>query len=80
MGVDVLVRRDNRNLNNRAKQEATEERQAEIEDRQKTVTNPLEPAKRHGNEPSRGAQVDAELQAEDEEMLRKKGLYNGTSH
>jgi hypothetical protein len=27
----------------------------------------------HGNEPSRGAKIDAELQAEDEEILRKKG-------
>lgn len=30
-------------------------------------------AKMHGNEPSRGAQVDAEIQAEEEEMLKKKG-------
>ncbi|TFK88889.1 hypothetical protein K466DRAFT_467717, partial [Polyporus arcularius HHB13444] len=72
--------KDNRNLNNRARQEAAQERLAEVADRQKTVTDPLEPAKRHGNEPSRGAQVDAELQAEDEEILRKKGSYNGTSH
>jgi len=26
----------------------------------------------HGNEPSRGAKIDAELQAEDEAMLAKK--------
>lgn len=26
----------------------------------------------HGNEPSRGAKIDAELQAEDEATLRKK--------
>jgi len=26
----------------------------------------------HGNKPSRGAQIDAELQKEDEEILRKK--------
>jgi len=26
----------------------------------------------HGNKPSRGAQIDAELQREDEEMLKKK--------
>jgi hypothetical protein len=30
----------------------------------------------HGNEPSRGAQIDAELQAEDEAMLKKKGGQN----
>jgi hypothetical protein len=27
----------------------------------------------HGNEPSRGAKVDADLQKEDEEYLRRKG-------
>lgn len=27
----------------------------------------------HGNEPSRGAKVDAQLAAEDEEYLRRKG-------
>ena len=75
-----LFRRDNRNLRNRAKQEAVQERQAEREERQHTVTNPLAPAQNHGNEPSRGAQSDAELQAEDEEMLMKKGPYNGTLH
>ncbi|RPD64706.1 hypothetical protein L226DRAFT_607854 [Lentinus tigrinus ALCF2SS1-7] len=77
---DIHDPKDNRNLEIRAKQEAVQERQAEREERQQTVTNPLEPAQRHGNEPSRGAQIDAELQAEDEEMLRKKGPYNGTSH
>jgi hypothetical protein len=30
-------------------------------------------AKVHGNEPSRGARIDAELQAEDEAALKKKG-------
>lgn len=32
-------------------------------------------ARNHGNEPSKGAKIDAELQAEDEEMLKKKGAY-----
>ncbi|KAM7188958.1 hypothetical protein V8F20_010370 [Naviculisporaceae sp. PSN 640] len=34
--------------------------------------DPTLPAKMHGNEPSRGAKIDAELQAEDEAMLSKK--------
>ena len=61
-------------------QEKKMEREAEQEERAQTVTNPLEPAQRHGHEPSRGAQIDAELQREDEENVRKKGPYNGTSH
>lgn len=35
--------------------------------------NPLGPATSHGNEPSKGAKVDAELKAEEEKMLRRKG-------
>jgi hypothetical protein len=35
--------------------------------------DPTLPAKLHGNEPSRGAKIDAELQAEEEEELRRKG-------
>jgi hypothetical protein len=27
----------------------------------------------HGNKPSRGAEIDAEIQAEEEEELRRKG-------
>ncbi|KAL9009740.1 MAG: hypothetical protein Q9173_005255 [Seirophora scorigena] len=31
-------------------------------------------AKKHGNEPSKGAKIDAEIQQEEEEMLKKKGI------
>ncbi|EFW13645.1 hypothetical protein D8B26_002598 [Coccidioides posadasii str. Silveira] len=34
--------------------------------------DPLAPATFHGNKPSRGAQIDAELRREDEERLRQK--------
>jgi hypothetical protein len=30
-------------------------------------------ARSHGNEPSKGAKIDAEIAQEEEEMLRKKG-------
>lgn len=36
------------------------------------MTDEKPQAKMHGNEPSRGAKIDAELQAEDEAALRKK--------
>ncbi|GLB00770.1 hypothetical protein AtubIFM57143_009823 [Aspergillus tubingensis] len=36
--------------------------------------DPTKPAKVHGNQPSKGAQIDAELQAEDEQRLREKGI------
>ncbi|MCJ1252355.1 hypothetical protein MMC24_000160 [Lignoscripta atroalba] len=35
--------------------------------------DPTLPARNHGNEPSKGAKIDAELQAEEEEELRRKG-------
>lgn len=31
------------------------------------------PAKMHGNEPSKGAKIDQELQDEEQELLKKKG-------
>ncbi|VDC06729.1 unnamed protein product [Peniophora sp. CBMAI 1063] len=40
----------------------------------KTVHDPLKPAQDQGHEPSRGAQIDKELQEEDEAILRKKGI------
>ena len=33
----------------------------------------------HGNEPSKGAKIDAELQAEDEEIMKKKGEFGHSS-
>lgn len=39
----------------------------------KSVDDPLAPAQAHGNEPSRGAKVDAEIQNEEEEYLKRKG-------
>ena len=35
--------------------------------------DPTLPAKMHGNKPSRGAEIDAEIQAEEEEELKRKG-------
>ena len=31
-------------------------------------------ARNHGNEPSKGAKIDAEIQQEEDEILRKKGI------
>ncbi|KAL5343145.1 hypothetical protein BJX70DRAFT_354675 [Aspergillus crustosus] len=36
--------------------------------------DPTKPAKLHGNKPSKGAQIDKELQEEDELRLREKGI------
>ncbi|KAI0652614.1 hypothetical protein C8Q79DRAFT_1005785 [Trametes meyenii] len=77
---NIFDPKDSRNLDVRAQQERKEEREAEREERARTIDDPLEPAKRHGNDPSRGAQIDAELQREDEENIKKKGLSNDSSY
>ncbi|KAK4693400.1 hypothetical protein P7C71_g3992, partial [Lecanoromycetidae sp. Uapishka_2] len=37
--------------------------------------DPTLPAKNHGNEPSKGAKIDAELKEEEEAILKKKGAW-----
>ena len=43
------------------------------EENRQTVHNPLDRAHAHQREPSRGAQIDAEIWAEEQEMLKRKG-------
>ncbi|KDQ20067.1 hypothetical protein BOTBODRAFT_41312 [Botryobasidium botryosum FD-172 SS1] len=68
-----LDSKDDRSLGNRVAQT----KKSEKEEESKTVTDPLAPAQEHGNKPSRGAQVDAELQAEEEEHLKRTGKDKG---
>lgn len=49
------------------KDEQRMEREAE------EMKDPLEPARRHGNEPSRGAKIDKQIELEEEQMLKDKG-------
>jgi len=75
---DIHDPRDNQTLNNRRKREEKAERDADRKMESKTVTNPLEPAAQQGHQPSRGAQIDAELQREDEEATAKKVEQKGS--
>ena len=59
-------------LGNRAALETKAEQEEEQERFSKK--DPTAPAKAHGNKPSRGAKIDAELMREDEERLRQKGI------
>ncbi|KAL0952027.1 hypothetical protein HGRIS_008672 [Hohenbuehelia grisea] len=65
--------KDNRTLANR--KEATEKAQheEEVNPNPREVVDPLKPAQKHGNEPSRGAKIDAEIKEQEEEELRNKG-------
>ncbi|KAH8121236.1 hypothetical protein ACSS6W_010689 [Trichoderma asperelloides] len=65
--------KDQRSIANRL---AAEERKSEPGDDRETALSkedPTLPAKMHGNEPSRGAKVDAQIAADEEEYLRRKG-------
>ncbi|RDA91176.1 hypothetical protein CP533_4844 [Ophiocordyceps camponoti-saundersi (nom. inval.)] len=67
------IQEDQRSISNRL---AAEERKGEPGDDKETAMSkkdPTLPARSHGNEPSRGAKIDAELQAEEEEELKRKG-------
>ncbi|ETS84193.1 hypothetical protein PFICI_02218 [Pestalotiopsis fici W106-1] len=68
----ALDSKDERSIANRL---AAEESKKDEEDPQTKALkeDPTLPAKMHGNEPSRGAKIDAELQQEEEEYLKRKG-------
>ncbi|KAK3363348.1 hypothetical protein B0T25DRAFT_562369 [Lasiosphaeria hispida] len=63
--------KDQRSIANRL---AAAEKAEEPKDDRETELHrkdPTLPAKSHGNEPSRGAKIDARIQAEEEELVKK---------
>ncbi|EJD37319.1 hypothetical protein AURDEDRAFT_73355 [Auricularia subglabra TFB-10046 SS5] len=64
-----LDRKDQRSHANTV--EAASKRRMEREEEE--MKDPLEPARRHGNEPSRGAKIDKQIEQEEEQMLNDKG-------
>merc|ERR1711939_442478 len=68
-----LDSKDERSIANRL---AAEEKREEADDgieTQRLKEDPTLPARAHGNEPSRGAKIDAQIQAQEEEVLKRKG-------
>ncbi|KAL5482578.1 hypothetical protein ACEPAI_9172 [Sanghuangporus weigelae] len=68
-----LDSKDERTIGNRLDAEANKREHDVPQEVEALKKDPRAPAVMHGNEPSRGAEIDAELKAEDEEQLRKKG-------
>ncbi|KAI9728556.1 MAG: hypothetical protein M1834_007584 [Cirrosporium novae-zelandiae] len=66
--------KDERTIANKlaCEEKRAKEPEPESEETRLLKKDPTLPAKVHGNEPSRGAKIDAGLAAEDEEMLKKK--------
>jgi len=70
--------KDSRSLMDRAKAEEMHPHEDEADapkskEEEVAKIDPTLPAKLHGNEPSKGAKIDAELQQEEEELLKKQG-------
>jgi hypothetical protein len=63
--------RDSRSLANRLEHAQKHDHDDEGS---RTVTDPLKPAQDQGHKPSRGAQIDKELQEDDERRLEEKGI------
>ncbi|KAG0652897.1 hypothetical protein D0Z07_0432 [Hyphodiscus hymeniophilus] len=74
----ALDSKDERSIANKLAREEKREKEGD-EDTPEVAAlkeDPTAPAKLHGNEPSRGAKIDAEIQQEEEEELRRKGKLN----
>ncbi|KAJ9644595.1 hypothetical protein H2201_000367 [Coniosporium apollinis] len=70
--------KDSRTIANKlARQEkrGDEEEDNKSEETKLYNKDPTLPARSHGNEPSKGAKIDKELQDEEEEILKKKGSF-----
>ncbi|KAJ9133499.1 hypothetical protein NKR19_g9022 [Coniochaeta hoffmannii] len=65
--------KDQRSIANRLAAEEKKESQRDSGEQGLNKKDPTAPAIAHGNKPSRGAEIDKELQEEDEAILRKKG-------
>jgi len=64
---------DERGIGNKLAAMHAHSRQLPDPPRADPKVDPLGPATAHGNEPSKGAKVDAELKEEEEELLKRKG-------
>ncbi|RDW69596.1 hypothetical protein BP6252_08616 [Coleophoma cylindrospora] len=71
----ALDSKDERSIANKLERETKRESEPEPESAEARASkqDPTLPAKLHGNEPSKGAKIDAELQAEEEAELKRKG-------
>ncbi|KAI4214984.1 MAG: hypothetical protein LQ351_002700 [Letrouitia transgressa] len=68
--------KDERSIANKLAREEKRQKEPEpiSQEAADSQADPTLPAKKHGNEPSKGAKIDAELQQEEEEILKKKGI------
>ncbi|KAJ2984288.1 hypothetical protein NQ176_g50 [Zarea fungicola] len=65
--------KDQRSIANRLAAESAARAEGEDPETAKMKEDPTAPARDHGNEPSKGAKIDAQLQAEEQIELERKG-------
>jgi len=64
--------KDSRSVSNKADAEKKADKQEEQADKEKNM-KPTDIARSHGNEPSRGAKIDEQIEAEERAELERKG-------
>ncbi|KAI0142149.1 hypothetical protein BJ166DRAFT_95004 [Pestalotiopsis sp. NC0098] len=69
----ALDSKDERSIANRLAAEEQKDHDENSPQTKALKEDPTLPAKLHGNEPSKGAKIDAEIQKEEEEYLARKG-------
>ncbi|KAF2719077.1 hypothetical protein K431DRAFT_273507 [Polychaeton citri CBS 116435] len=70
--------KDERSIANKLAREGQREKEGEAEPSFEVLQSKKDstlPAKSHGNEPSKGAKVDQEIEDEEAEILKKKGAW-----
>ncbi|KAI4148776.1 MAG: hypothetical protein LQ340_004938 [Diploschistes diacapsis] len=72
-GVSNSHKPNDSSMSSRPREEKRKDGDGLSKEAKQAKEDPTLPARSHGNEPSKGAKIDAELQAEEEEMLKKKG-------
>jgi phage protein D len=66
--------KDSQTLNNRVQHEKEKEKEEDKERAERLHADPTAAAEAHHNKPSRGAIIDKQIQEEEDEILRKKGI------
>ncbi|KAK3191162.1 hypothetical protein K4F52_002748 [Lecanicillium sp. MT-2017a] len=70
---DNLDSKDERSIANRLEAEEKRKEPKDDPETARSKQDPTLPAKFHGNEPSKGAKIDAQIEQEEQEILEQKG-------
>ena len=69
-----LDSKDEKSIKNRLAQAGKEEKEERKAEKAQDDAKPTDAARAHGNEPSRGAKLDEQIEAEERQMLEAKGI------